>query len=92
MQILVNNDADINIVDSNAGWSLLHLATRDRNIDCLRYLINEGIKVDIIDFFGETALFSAVKGDSEEAVNILLSTNLSLFRKNNLGVSLKLQN
>ena len=72
LQALVERGgADVNAVDGCGDWPLKRAAEAN-DIKRLEWLLKHGAEVDRT-FTGETALHSAVRGDSREAVDLLLA-------------------
>lgn len=86
LKAFVNHGADINAVDEFMSASLIHWAAPNKDVSCLKYLIDNGAKVDVLNENAESPYFEAIWSENEEAINILANAGLSLFMKNNAGV------
>jgi cytohesin len=62
--------ADVNVVDGCGDWPLKS-AAEDNDVERITWLLSHGAEVDLTST-GETALHSAVRSDSREAVDALL--------------------
>lgn len=70
VQLLVESGADVNAVDGCGEWPLKS-AAENNDVERIDWLLNRGAKVDRTST-GETALHTAVRSDSREAVEALL--------------------
>ncbi|HAD79567.1 ankyrin repeat domain-containing protein [Empedobacter falsenii] len=83
---LIDNGANINHQDKN-GYSALHFVAQENCKNVVEILLNNGIDVELEDFYGNTALWTAVfnaKGNNE-IVELLLDSgaNFNHLNKNN---------
>ncbi len=83
---LIDNRANINHQDKN-GYSALHFVAQENCKNVAEILLNNGIDVELEDFYGNTALWTAVfnaKGNNE-IVELLLDSgaNFNHLNKNN---------
>ena len=84
-QALINCDADLTKLD-RYGHTILHNACSHKNNSALvRYLVNEGISIDAVDYRGATALHQAARENFSEAVSVLLATDAEIDKADNEG-------
>lgn len=69
------------------GNSILHYMANWRRDDLIPLLIARGMTADMRNATGETALFSAVKGDSPSTVEVLLGAGANPLARDSLGNS-----
>ncbi len=69
---VANNDSILSFQESIHGASLVHFAVRHHKCSTLQTLFNLGANFNLIDHYGETALFEAVYFSKVECVNKLL--------------------
>ncbi|MBR1404292.1 MAG: ankyrin repeat domain-containing protein [Treponema sp.] len=74
----------LNATDGS-GNTPLHYAAEWKLNDAIVSLIQKGAKVQAQNANGETAIFSAVKGDSPSTLNILIDNGLVIDSKDKLG-------
>ncbi len=87
--LLLELGVNINVQDEGQKWSALHFAARDNKKEVVSVLLKSGASVDLLDCFGNTALWRAVmsfNGDSS-IVNELLSYGANPTIKNESGIS-----
>ena len=80
---LIENNANINHQDKN-GYSALHFCAQEKSKDVVKILLNNNIDIELSDFYGNTALWTAVfnaKGDNE-IVELLLEQGANFNHKN----------
>jgi ankyrin repeat protein len=86
---------DINHLRNNrlkGGFSALHFAVIQKNLDLTQVLVNSGAEIEIRDGNGNTPLWKAVmdyRGETEilQIIKLLLASNASLDTKNDHGNS-----
>ena len=79
-------DLDIDLQDVN-GWSALHFAAQENDVNCLKALIDKKATIDITDKHGNTPLWRALfENASEEIVLLLLESKADIKKKNLHGV------
>jgi ankyrin repeat protein len=88
VDLLLTHNAQAAPVD-DAGWTPLHFAARNYQVDIAGALIGAGAPVDTADIDGNTPLFRAVfesrgRGDM---IKLLLKAGADQNRKNNHGTS-----
>lgn len=71
--------ADVNATNPAEGATALHGAAYEGNVDCLRYLLENGADVNIHDDDGWTSLHAAVCGKKRKCVELLLKANCNPF-------------
>lgn len=76
IRLLIEAGADVNAISGGGDWSLKEAAS-DGDADLLRYLLGVGAVVDL-NSTGETALFGAVRKDSEKCVALLLAAGANV--------------
>lgn len=65
-----------------AGGTWLHYAAREGDIDAVRYLISQGLDVNVGDFReGRAPICDACLGGHEEVVRLLLASGQSLMHQ-----------
>ena len=80
--ILVQNVDSVNY-NGNGQLSLLMLASEDGYSEVCKILINKGAKLDLQDFYGETALLIASQRGRTEVVKVLLDKGAKLDLRDN---------
>jgi len=71
VKILLDNGADVNRL--NGGAAALHIASQEGHLDVVKILLNkDGILVDLLDDYNNTALYIATDGGFNEIVTELL--------------------
>lgn len=94
VKLLLDFGAGVNSRDSDdetpLHYALAHRKSRDAELPILRLLLERGADVDAkaANYWGETPLFSAVRGSYAEAVKLLLDHGADATRINHLGESL----
>ena len=78
-------DFDINMKDSE-GNTALHLASRNRYITCVNYLISKGASVNKINKDKRTPLFLALQGASDELIYNLIRAGADVNAEDRRGV------
>jgi hypothetical protein len=71
--------------DSSTGEAALHIVTKDRDLEWLRFLLAKGAKPDIRDKNGETPLLIAARLDFDEGAELLLAYHASVDLGNAAG-------
>ncbi len=87
-QFLLDRDADINLHD-NIGWTPLHYAVQDNNLELTYLLITNGAMIDAVDLHGNSILGRAVyayRGDGR-IIQMLLEKGANENSPNNYGIS-----
>jgi len=85
LAILLERKANVNWQNSG-GETALTLATDTQNITLVKQLVAvKGLKVDIANLNGDTALHVAAARDSIEITSILLENGASIYAKNKIG-------
>ncbi len=70
---LLNDGVSIN-VRSRAGGSALHGAILEGHVEMIKFLIEQGINLDIVDMYGDTPFLAAAQHQSPEILKLLLDT------------------
>lgn len=83
---LVERGVNINTQDDN-GFSALHSATQEKNIDMVLYLLQNGANVNIQDEFGNTPIMRTNRSTPIELFRILLENGADIDLKNQAGIS-----
>ncbi len=76
VRLLIEAGADVNAISGGGDWPLKEAAS-DGDADLLRYLLGAGAPADLHST-GETALFGAVRKDSEECVALLVDAGANV--------------
>lgn len=71
--------ADVNATNPAEGATALHGAAYEGNVDCIRYLLENGADVNVQDDDGWTPLHAAVCGEKRKCVEVLLKANCDPF-------------
>ncbi|CAL4121661.1 unnamed protein product [Meganyctiphanes norvegica] len=71
MVLLLENDADLDMIDYDGNTILHHQTGRDRSVLC-NLLLNYGAKIDAINFMGDTPLQLSVRSRNYITSNLLL--------------------
>lgn len=71
--------ADVNATNPAEGATALHGAAYEGNVECLRYLLENGADVNVHDDDGWTSLHAAVCGKKSKCVELLLKANCDPF-------------
>ena len=81
---LIEHGADIKHQDRN-GWSALHFAVQEKQIDCVNFLLKNGATIDPRDTYGNTPLWRAAFDPCRiyDLVRILISHGANPNAKNN---------
>jgi len=84
VKVLINNGADVNIIDKNKNTALMR-ASRFGFENIVKLLINKGALVNLQNNLGNTALILAAKYSNISCVDLLLKNNADINIKNNLN-------
>lgn len=79
--------ADVNATNPAEGATALHGAAYEGNVDCLRYLLENGADVSINDDDGWTSLHAAVCGKKRKCVELLLKASCDPFAETIEGLT-----
>ena len=86
VKLLLEHNADINILDGFLGQTTLQCAIMSGNIKMLQLLIDNGVDIDAVDDFGQTALHSAVENDEKmEFTKFLIACGANLHALDGFG-------
>lgn len=69
-QAYLNSGGDIDHCDDLMGWTLLHSAAENGNVQAIRWLVENGADIDIRSQKGWTPLHQAVDADSDGAIQV----------------------
>ncbi len=85
---LIDSGTDINKQDG-AGFTALHFACQENNIELVELLIERGAELEIRDVYGNTPLIRAVSSfrGNGEVIDYLLSKGADMNVKNDYGHS-----
>lgn len=78
-QVLVNSKEPI------CGWTMLHIATQENNLEMIAYLLKQGATVDSRDSGKETPLCCAAGAGHVEAMKLLLEHGADPYARSNYG-------
>jgi len=86
LKIIKLDGIDLNQQDKN-GFSALHFSAQENLIKITKALIDESVKIDILDQNGNTPLWRAFfDGVDEDLILLLLKRGADINKKNNSGV------
>jgi len=87
-ELLSYEGIDLNIQDNN-GYSALHFAVQNGNLDVVSLLLENKADIDVQDNWGNTPLWRSVNNypDNREIINILIKYGANPEIKNNSGIS-----
>jgi ankyrin repeat protein len=90
LNYLIENGANINFQDKN-GYSALHFASQNNEIEIIEILLNKGANPNIRDLYGNSPIWTAIFNAREDfsIVKLLLENNADIETKNNHGKSPK---
>lgn len=71
--------ADVNATNPAEGATAMHGAAYEGNVECIRYLLENGADVNVQDDDGWTSLHAAVCGEKRKCVEVLLKANCDPF-------------
>lgn len=81
----IENGADINIQEEWNGYTPLHLAVLDHNLDMVNLLIENGASVNVVNNSNETPLYKAIEFGYFRIAKILIENKADIF----LGTSVE---
>ncbi|MCG7872836.1 MAG: ankyrin repeat domain-containing protein [Candidatus Thiodiazotropha lotti] len=87
-ELILSDKCDLDAQDKQ-GYTPLHAAAQQKNVEIAQLLIEKGARLDLIDSWGNTPLWRAL-GPSEENISLiklLLDKGIDPTRENNSGVS-----
>ncbi len=73
---LINKGADVNQLIEEKP--ILHHAVFSREIDFVKFLLEKGAKVNVVDSKGNTALVEAIFNENEKAIDIFLEAEVDV--------------
>lgn len=85
LQYLIKHSVDLNQSSSLTNAPILN-ASRNKDISCLKLLIENGAQPDVLDSLGNNAYYQAVLYENTDAIEYLYNNGLSLFHKNSIGL------
>lgn len=71
VELLIRSGADVDAVDDNQETSL-HSASRARNVKAVQLLLDDGVKLDLQNKFGENVLHICVKESNLELIEVII--------------------
>ncbi|MDR2905774.1 MAG: ankyrin repeat domain-containing protein [Helicobacteraceae bacterium] len=84
---LIKLGIDLNYQDIK-GYSALHYAVQENNLEVVTSLIQNKADVDIFDSYGNTPLWKAAyDGKNKEIIEKLIKAGADIHKKNNSGVT-----
>ena len=86
VQLLLDNGADANLTINN-GFTSLHYAAGQGNLDTMEVLIKNGATLDKDNDFGDTPLLLAAQEEQMEAVKLLAMNGADIEDRNKEGKS-----
>jgi ankyrin repeat protein len=78
IRYLIQTNSDIKSINKKSQKSLLHHSASSGNIELTRYLIEQGLDVNLKDSSGKTPLHYAVISGNTEVVRLLLESNAKI--------------
>jgi ankyrin repeat protein len=88
-KILIEMGIDLNYQDSS-GYSALHFAAQENNLEIITILIKNNIKIDLVDNNGNSALWRAAfncKKIDREIIMELIKAGADIHKINNHGIA-----
>lgn len=82
---LIRRGADVNAKDKEIGWTALHWAAADGDVDMISQLLAARADVDATDLAGKTPLHEACKSGQVSAVQALLAARANPKLADSLG-------
>ena len=84
---LIKNGVDINIIQNNNGWNLLHFSYNNNNLNIINFLINNGININLKDKNNSTPLHIVCYYNSEnlDIIKILIKNGADINTRDILG-------
>jgi ankyrin repeat protein len=79
-ELILRQNYDPNTKEAQNGWTPLHIAANNGNVEIVEFLIQIGVKVDEADATGWTPLMTACYSRAMGVVKILLSSHLRPFQ------------
>jgi len=86
-ELILNGD-EVNAQDVN-GWSPLHFAAQEGDLEVAKILLNAGATIDLKDSNGNSPLWVAAMNShqSEKVITLLLNNDADPKQKNDHGIS-----
>lgn len=84
IKLLLEYGLDVNtvfLVDDYASNLLIYCSSSDENLDIVKFLVEKGVDIGLMDQEGHDALYYAITTGSSEIVKFLLSCGAKFFKK-----------
>ena len=83
VKFLIDYGANVNAKDDNDGYTPIHWAAKDGNVEIAKLLIASGAKIDVKDNDGDTPLHEAAYSVQLDIVKLLIDSGATIDIKNN---------
>ena len=70
-QLLLDNGADVNIIDNNEKWTALMFAAAEGQVENVKLLLEHGADYDLKDIDGDTAASFAAKNGHKQVADMI---------------------
>ncbi len=81
IQSLIDNGADVNVVNSKDEMTPLHYAAHIGCSECTEMLIKNRANIDAKDYFGQTPLFIAINQQKYQCIKLLIDNGADINAK-----------
>lgn len=87
-ECLIENNININNKKDRYNNSPLHLAVKEKKLDCVKYLLENGANINDKNKDGQTPLFIAYDNNDKDTLHTLIRYNANINDTNNDGETL----